>query len=76
MDGFTGTQRVFLGWAQGWMQKAREQSLRMQVNTDPHSPALFRVNGVVRNIPAFYGAFGIKPGDSLYLAPEKRVKVW
>ncbi len=76
MDGFTGTQRVFLGWAQGWMQKAREQSLRMQVNTDPHSPALFRVNGVVRNIPAFYDAFDIKPGDSLYLAPEKRVKIW
>ncbi len=76
MDGFTGTQRVFLGWAQGWRSKSREQSLRMQVNTDPHSPAKFRVNGVVRNIPAFYDAFGIKPGDSLYLAPEKRVKIW
>ncbi len=76
MDGFTGTQRVFMGWAQGWLNKAREQSLRMQVNTDPHSPALFRVNGVVRNIPAFYDAFGIKPGDSLYLAPDKRVKIW
>lgn len=76
MDGFTGTQRVFLGWGQAWRHKAREQSLRMQVNTDPHSPAKFRVNGVVRNIPEFYEAFGIQPGDSLYLAPEKRVKIW
>ena len=76
MDGFTGTQRVFLGWAQSWRDKAREQALRMQVNTDPHSPSLFRVNGVVRNVPEFYDAFGIKAGDSLYLAPEKRVKIW
>ncbi|CAN5143669.1 M13 family peptidase [soil metagenome] len=76
IDGFTGTQRVFLGWAQAWRSKAREQALRMQVNTDPHSPALFRVNGVVRNIPEFYEAFNVKPGDSLYLAPEKRVKIW
>ena len=76
MDGFTGTQRVFLGWGQAWRHKAREQSLRMQVNTDPHSPSKFRVNGVVRNIPEFYEAFGIQPGDSLYLAPEKRVKIW
>jgi putative endopeptidase len=76
MDGFTGTQRVFLGWAQAWRGKAREQALRMQVNTDPHSPALFRVNGVVRNIPEFYDAFGVKPGDSLYLEKEKRVKIW
>jgi putative endopeptidase len=76
MDGFTGTQRVFLGWGQAWRHKAREQSLRMQVNTDPHSPAKFRVNGVVRNVPEFYEAFGVQPGDSLYLAPEKRVKIW
>jgi len=76
MDGFTGVQRVFLGWAQSWLHKSREQALRMQVNTDPHSPALFRVNGVVRNIPEFYEAFGVKPGDSLYLAPDQRVKIW
>lgn len=76
MDGFSGTQRVFLGWGQAWRSKSREQALRMQVNTDPHSPAKFRVNGVVRNIPEFYEAFGVKPGDSLYLAPEKRVKIW
>lgn len=76
MDGFTGVQRVFLGWGQAWRHKAREKSLRMQVSTDPHSPAKFRVNGVVRNVPEFYEAFGVQPGDSLYLAPEKRVRIW
>ena len=76
IDGFTGVQRVFLGWAQAWLGKSREQALRMQVSTDPHSPGLFRVNGVVRNIPEFYDAFGIKPGDSLYIAPAQRVKIW
>jgi putative endopeptidase len=76
MDGYTGTQRVFMGWAQAWRKKSREEALRMQVNTDPHSPALFRVNGVVRNIPEFYDAFGIEKGSTLYLAPEERVKIW
>lgn len=76
IDGFTGTQRVFLGYAQAWLGKSREEALRMQVNTDPHSPGLFRVNGVVRNIPEFYEAFGVEPSDSLYLAPEQRVKIW
>jgi putative endopeptidase len=76
MDGFTGVQRVFMGWAQAWRKKSREEAMRMQVNTDPHSPALFRVNGVVRNIPEFYEAFDIKEGSALYLAPEKRVKIW
>lgn len=76
MDGFTGVQRVFIGWAQVWLGKAREEALRNQVGTDPHSPARFRVNGVVRNIPDFYSAFNVKATDSLYLAPEKRVKIW
>ena len=76
MDGFTGEQRVFLGWAQVWLNKSRDEALRNQVGTDPHSPAKFRVNGVVRNIPEFYTAFNVKPTDSLYLAPEKRVKIW
>lgn len=76
MDGFTGEQRVFIGWGQVWLNKAREESLRNQVGTDPHSPAKYRVNGVVRNIPEFYTAFNVKPSDSLYLAPEKRVKIW
>ncbi|RZL20004.1 MAG: M13 family peptidase [Pedobacter sp.] len=76
MDGFTGEQRVLIGWAQAWLNKANDQSLRNQVGTDPHSPAKFRVNGVVRNIPEFYEAFKVKPGDSLYLAPKDRVKIW
>lgn len=76
MDGFTGMQRVFLGWGQVWAEKSREEALRSQIANDPHSPALFRINGVVRNVPEFYEAFNIKPTDSLYLAPEKRVKIW
>lgn len=76
LDGFTGEQRVLLGWAQCWLDKSREEALRNQIATDPHSPAKFRVNGVVRNIPEFYTAFNIQPTDSLYLAPEKRVKIW
>ena len=76
MDGFTGMQRVFLGWGQVWAEKSREEALRNQIASDPHSPALFRINGTVRNIPEFYEAFNIKPTDSLYLAPEKRVKIW
>ncbi len=76
LDGFTGTQRVFIGWAQAWLSKAREEALRNQINTDPHSPAKFRVNGVVRNVPQFYTAFNVKPTDSLYLAPEERVRIW
>jgi putative endopeptidase len=76
LDGFTGEQRVFLGYGQTWLNKARKDALRAQVANDPHSPAKFRVNGVVRNIPEFYTAFNIKPTDSLYLAPNKRVKIW
>ncbi len=76
LNGFTGMQRVFLGWGQVWGEKTREEALRSQIASDPHSPAKFRINGVVRNIPEFYEAFKIKPTDSLYLAPEKRVKIW
>ncbi|MES2410670.1 MAG: M13-type metalloendopeptidase [Bacteroidota bacterium] len=76
LDGFTGMQRVFLGWGQVWGEKTRDEALRSQIARDPHSPAKFRINGVVRNVPEFYEAFDIKPTDSLYLAPEKRVKIW
>jgi putative endopeptidase len=76
MDGFTGEQRVFIGYAQAWRSKARDESLRMQISTDPHSPADLRVNGIVRNVPEFYTAFNVQENDSLYLAPEKRVKIW
>lgn len=76
LDGFSGIQRVFIGWGQVWEHKSRDEALRQQVATDPHSPAKFRINGVVRNIPEFYEAFDIKPTDKLYLAPDKRVKIW
>jgi predicted metalloendopeptidase len=76
LDGVTGEQRFFLGWAQVWRQLARDEYTRNQVMSDPHSPAEYRVNGVVRNVDAWYDAFGVKEGDKLYLAPDKRVKIW
>lgn len=76
LDGFTGEQRVFLGYGQTWLNKQRDEALRVQISTDPHSPADYRVNGIVRNVPEFYTAFDIKETDSLYLSPEERVKIW
>jgi putative endopeptidase len=76
LDGFTGLQRVFIGWAQVWLNKAREEDLRNLVASNPHSPAMFRANGTIRNVPEWYEAFGVKAGDSLYLAPTERVKIW
>lgn len=76
IDGYTGEQRFFLGWAQVWRTLIRDQALRNQVLTDPHSPATYRVNGVVRNLDAWYTAFDVKEGDALYLAPDKRVRIW
>lgn len=76
LDGFTGEQRVFIGYAQGWLGKSRDEALREQINTDPHSPRQYRVNGVVRNVPEFYEVFDIAETDTLYLAPEDRVKIW
>jgi putative endopeptidase len=76
IDGFTGDQRVFLGWAQAWRGKVTDDFVRKQVVSDPHSPRQFRVNGVVHNVDAWYAAFGVKPGEKLYVAPKKRVKIW
>ncbi len=76
LDGYTAEQRVFLGYGQAWRNKAREEALRVQINTDPHSPAEYRINGVVRNVPEFYEAFDISETDALYLAPADRVKIW
>ena len=76
LDGFTADQRFFVGYAQAWRGKSRTEALRTQVATDPHSPRDFRVNGIVRNVDEFYEAFGVTEGDSLYLAPEERVKIW
>lgn len=76
LDGFTGEQRVFIGYAQGWLGKSRDEALRQQIGTDPHSPRQYRVNGVVRNVPEFYEVFDVAETDALYLAPEDRVKIW
>jgi putative endopeptidase len=76
LDGMTGDQRFFLGWAQGWRNLMREQRLRNMVMSNPHSPPLFRVQGVVRNMDAWYTAFDVKPDDKLYLKPEDRVHIW
>jgi putative endopeptidase len=76
LDGLTGDQRVFLGWAQAWRGKLREVAIRRQVVSDPHSPRVFRVNGVVRNIDAWYALFDVKPGEKFYVAPEDRVRIW
>jgi putative endopeptidase len=76
LDGFTGDQRVFLGWAQAWRGKAREDYVRKQVVSDPHSPRSFRVIGPTRNIDEWYAAFGVKPGDTYYLDPVQRVHIW
>jgi putative endopeptidase len=76
LDGYTGEQRVFLGWAQVWRAKYRPDALKQQTITDPHSPARFRVDGPLRNVDAWYDAFGIKPGDNLYLKPQDRVRIW
>ncbi len=76
IDGFTGEQRVFLGWAQAWRSKRREESVRLLLLTDPHSPAEYRVNGVLPNISEFYSAFDVKESDGMYLPPSQRVKIW
>ncbi|HWA63612.1 MAG TPA: M13-type metalloendopeptidase [Caulobacteraceae bacterium] len=76
LDGITGDQRVFFGWAQVWRGASRDDALRRQLVSDPHSPPHERVNGPLRNVDAWYRAFGVKPGDPLYLPPEQRVRIW
>lgn len=76
IDGLTGDQRVFLGWAQAWRGKVTDDFVKKQVVSDPHSPRQFRVNGIVRNLDPWYAAFGVKPGEKLYVQPGKRVKIW
>ena len=76
LDGYTGDQRFFLGWGQVWRGLVRDEALRVQIATDPHSPSYFRTIGPVRNIDAWYKAFGVKPGDKNYLPPEQRVLIW
>ncbi|MFM1961143.1 MAG: hypothetical protein RL588_2660, partial [Pseudomonadota bacterium] len=76
IEGLTGEQRVFYGWAQVWRSKVREDRARQLLSTDPHSSPRARVNVPMRNVDAFYQAFGVKPGDGMHLPPEKRARIW
>ena len=76
IDGLTGDQRVFLGWAQVWRSKSRDDRTRQRLVSDPHSPERYRADIPVRNIDAFYEAFGVKSGDKMYVAPGARARIW
>ena len=76
LDGLTGDQRFFLAFAQVWREKQRDDALKSQVTTDPHSPGRFRVLGPIRNVQAWYDAFGITPDNPMYIPPEKRAHIW
>ncbi len=76
IDGLTGDQRFFMAWAQVWKAKYRDETLVNQIKSDPHSPAMYRTNGPLRNFDAWYTAFNVKPGDKMYLPPEQRVRIW
>jgi len=76
IDGYTPEQRFFISWATIWRTKTRDEAIKNQVKTDPHSPGIYRAYVPLQNVDAFYEAFGIKPGDAMYVAPDKRVKIW
>ena len=76
IDGLTGAQRFFYGFAQAWRGKARPDALLAQIKSDPHAPDEFRVLGAARNLAGFHSTFGVKPGDRMYLAPAARVTLW
>ncbi|WP_181574179.1 M13 family metallopeptidase [Microbacterium sp. SMR1] len=76
IDGFTGVQRLLLSWGQIWQQKGRDAETIRLLTIDPHAPNEFRCNQIVRNIDAFYDAFGVTEGDELWLAPDRRVTIW
>ena len=76
LDGLTGDQRFFAGWAQAWRAKYREETVRQRLLADPHAPDEVRATAPLRHVPAFYTAFDLKPGDRLFLAPDQRVTIW
>ena len=76
IDGLTGDQRLFLGYGQSWREKTRDEALKSQIASDPHAPSSFRLIGSTRNIDAWYEAFDVKPGETYYLKPEDRSRVW
>jgi predicted metalloendopeptidase len=76
IDGFTGEQRFFFGWAQVWRSKMREEYTRQYLMTSVHAPPRYRANGPVSNLDGFYEAFGVRPGDRLFRPPAERVRIW
>jgi putative endopeptidase len=76
IDGFTPDQRFFLSYAQIWRSKTKDQTARLRINTDPHSPNEYRVNGPLENFTPFYTAFNVQPGDKMYVAEDKRIRIW
>jgi len=76
IGGYTGDQRFFLGWVQAWRGKVREAQQIQRIKTDPHSPDAVRGSAPLRNVPAFFGTFHVKPGDKMYVPPDKRVIIW
>ena len=76
IDGLTGDQRFFLGYAQAWRNKTREDAIKSQATSDPHTPDRFRVLGPLPNVDAWYAAFNVKPGDAMYIPPEQRARIW
>lgn len=76
IDGLTGDQRFFAGWAQVWRSKYRDEAMRQQVLNGPHAPASFRGTLPLPHVDAFYRAFDVQPGDALYLPEEARVRIW
>ncbi|MBT6042712.1 MAG: hypothetical protein HOH14_04370 [Gammaproteobacteria bacterium] len=76
IDGLTGDQRFFMGWAQVWARLYRDENLESRITSDPHSHSEARTNGIVRNFDLWYETFDVQPGDALYLAPDERVKIW
>ena len=76
VDGLTGAERFFLSWAQAWQQKSRDEETIRLLAIDPHAPAEFRCNQIVRNIDEFYATFDVSEGDALWLSPSERVTIW
>jgi predicted metalloendopeptidase len=76
LDGFSGDQRFFIGWAQVWRRKYRDQEMLKRLMTDPHSPSQYRCNGILSNIDSFYEVFSIKPNTKMFIPSDSRVRIW
>ena len=76
IDGYSGDERFFIGYGATWRAKMRDEYLRKMLISDPHSPPMYRVNGIVQHMPEYYSTFGLTAGDGMYLAPDERVKIW